>query len=234
MKKPTKIIGILGGAGPAATANFFSDIVSISQKVYLAEQDTDFPVCYLYNMPMEGFDETGFSNPDLIKKQLIEGVKKIENWGADFIVIPCNTVHYFVEDMRSVLSIPILSIIESTVKEIKKIGYKKIGILSSASTRNLSLYEKSLKENGFETIITTNDEQKILDNIVLSVMSGGQSKKEIDLMNNIIKRMKNEGAESIILGCTELPLAITQKDSLLPLLNTIYILAKSTVDYSYN
>ena len=133
--KPQKIIGILGGAGPLATAKFFSDVISICQTKYKAEQDTDFPIVYLYNMPMDGFDETGFSNPDLVKEQLICGVKKLESWGADFVVLPCNTIHHFVNEMRNEISIPIISIIESTISVVKNSGFNKIGVLSSASTR---------------------------------------------------------------------------------------------------
>lgn len=227
-----KIIGILGGMGPAATASFFADIIKISQQKYGAEQDTDFPKIYLYNTALEGFNETGFEKPDLVKKQLIDDVKKIEGWGADFIVMPCNTVHYFVNDLRESINIPIISIIESTISELKKLGYKKVGIVSSSSTRNLCLYEEKLKKENIDCLIANNDEQKLLDGVILTVMAGEQSEQEKNILKNIIKRMKNDGAETVILGCTELPLAIADNEGDLPLLNTIKILAEYTVDYS--
>ena len=143
IKKPTNKIGVLGGAGPGATANFFSDLVSICQDKYEARQDTEFPEIFLYNMPMEGFNETGFADQGLVKNQLINGVQKLENWGADFIVLPCNTVHFFTKEMRDSIKIPLISIIESTVKELKKKNIKTVGILSSHSTRDLELYKKA-------------------------------------------------------------------------------------------
>ncbi len=233
MDKPKKIIGILGGMGPLATVNFFADVISICQKKYNAEQDTDYPKIYLYDTALEGFNETGFEKPELVKEQLINDTKKLENWGADFIVIPCNTVHYFIEDMEKNLKIPIISIVDSTIEQIKKNNYNKIGVLSSASSRELGLYEKKLNSEAFKAIVTTVEEQRFLNSVVLSVMSGNQGENERKGMQKVINRMKDSGADAIVLGCTELSLAISDKDSSLPLFNTIHILAEAAVDYSY-
>lgn len=229
-----KIIGILGGMGPAATATFFDDIVKITQNKYGAEQDTDFSKIYLYNTALEGFNETGFEKPDIVKKQLINDVKKLESWGVDFIVIPCNTVHYFIKELRDSINIPIISIIEATISEVKNMQYKKVGVISSSSTRHLGLYKEKLVNENIDYIIATDDEQKLLDRVILSVMTGKQGKNENEIIKNIINRMKNDSAEAIILGCTELPLAIIPSESSLPLLNTIAILAGNTVDFSRN
>ena len=232
-KKPNKVIGILGGAGPAATANFFTDLINIAQNKYGAEQDTDFPEVILYNMPMDGFNETGFSNPDLVKNQLIKGVKKLEKWGASFIVLPCNTVHFYIEEMRNSISIPIISIIESTTNEITKTDIKKVGILSSRSTRDLNLYKNIFEDKNIDVLIADDDEQNDLDGVVLKVMSGNQNNSEKDKINKINSRMTDEGAKCIVLGCTEIPMAINQNDTDIKLLNTIRILAEYTVDEAY-
>ena len=232
-KKPNKVIGILGGAGPSATANFFTDLINIAQNKYGAEQDTDFPKIILYNMPMDGFNETGFSDPDLVKNQLIEGVKKLEKWGANFIVIPCNTVHFYIKEMRDSVSIPIISIIESTIDEIEKTDIKKLGILSSRSTRDLNLYKNIFEGKNFDVLIPNDSEQNNLDDVVLKVMSGNQSDLEKNIINKINSRMTDEGAKCIVLGCTEIPLAINQNDTNIKLLNTIRILAEHTINEAY-
>lgn len=231
--KPQKIIGILGGAGPLATAKFFSDIIAICQTKYKAEQDTDFPKIYLYNMPMDGFDETGFANPLLVKNQLVHGVKTLESWGADFIVLPCNTIHYFIKEMRSSIKIPIISIIESTIEIVENSGFKKIGILSSSSTKILGLYSDPFKNKGFNTCIPNKKEQIETDSVVLSAMGGTHGIKEIKILEKIMQKMLSKGAQGIILGCTELPLAISQKDTEIKLFNTINILAEYAVDEAY-
>lgn len=228
-----KKIGILGGAGPSSTARFFNDVIMISQNKYGAEQDTEFPEIILYNMPMHGFNETGFEDSELVKKQLIEGVQKLELWGVDFIVIPCNTIHHFIIEMRDSVKIPIISIIESTTNEIVKTSAKKIGILSSRSTRDLNLYKNAFENEKLETLIANDDEQADLDNIVLKVMSGNQSENEKNIILNINARMTNDGAECIVLGCTEIPMAIKQDDTDIKLHNTIRILAEYAVDEAY-
>jgi aspartate racemase len=231
--KPQKIIGILGGAGPLATANFFADIINICQTKYNAEQDTDFPIIYLYNMPMDGFDETGFADPELVKQQLVNGVKKLEEWGADFIVLPCNTIHYFVSEMRHAISIPIISIVESTITTVQKTGYNKIGVLSSASTRILELYKKPFEQLGLDVYTPSNADQEQTDAVVLSAMAGSQGDTEKDILTSIMQKMVASGAQGVILGCTELPLAISQADTHIPLFNTIHILAEYATDEAY-
>jgi aspartate racemase len=233
MQQPKKIIGILGGMGPAVSANFLVDVMTIAQKKYGAEQDTEFPRVYLFSTALEGFNETGFENPDTARADLVKDAKKVASWGADFLVMPCNTVHFFAEDVMQASGIPLLSIITATIDRVITAGHKKVGVVSSASTRSLGLYAKALEAKGVTPIIASDDEQKILDGIILSVMSGKQGAVEQAAMVSIIERMKNEGAESIILGCTELPLAIDLNQSPLPVWNTISILAEKAVDESY-
>ena len=233
IRRPKKTIGILGGSGPLATSNFFSDVIAVCQEKYGAEQDTDFPKIYLSNIGLNGFDETGFKNLELVKKQLIQNTKELELWGADFIVMPCNTIHYFIHEMQKDLKIPIISILDATINKIKKTNFKKIGIISSNSTRALGLYKDKLLENGFETNEATDTEQAELDNVVLKVMSGNQGNVEKKILQDIINRMSTDKVDAVILGCTELPLAIAQQDTPIPLFNTIHILAENAVDYSY-
>jgi aspartate racemase len=184
-------------------------------------------------MPMEGFDETGFSNPESVKQQLINGVKKIENWGADFIVLPCNTVHYFLNDMQAAVSIPILSILNATIETVKNHHHTKIGILSSASTRLLELYKKPFEEHGFETVITSDEEQTAVDSVILTIMAGNHGSKELAVLKTIVQRMSQSGAQAIVLACTELPLALSQKDIDIPLFDTLNILVEHTADEAY-
>lgn len=233
-KKEFKTIGVLGGMGAAASANFYQEIVKIAQEKYNATEDTDFPPMFIYNLPLSGFGETGFLDEEAVKNQLLEGVKKMEIIGVDFIVIPCNTVHYFFNEMQQSIKIPIISILEVTAEAVQKSLYKKVGILSSRSTKEYKLYENILNQKKVDTISSTEDEQKIVDKVIGSVIAGKQNMNDIALLQQIIFRFKKEGVESVILGCTEIPLAISQKDSDIPLLSTISLLADSALAYSFN
>lgn len=231
MNKKQKTIGILGGMGPMASANLYYKIIAAAQDKYQAEQDLDFPPMIIYSMPLFGFNETGFVDPDLVKNQLIEGVKKLEKAGSDFIIIACNTVHYFYDQMQKSINIPILSVIDETVNFAKKEGFKKVGILSSESTWKLQIYQNKLAKSGIEALSVLEKQQKILNEAILNIMAGVHGKKDTRAINMIIESFIKQGAESVILGCTEIPMAIHQDDTEIPLLDSIQIIAEAALRY---
>ncbi len=229
-----KTLGVLGGIGPEASVCIYQRIVKIAQDVYGAQQDSDYPPILIYNLPLKGFDETGFVDKDLVKKQLIEGLKKLENAGSDFIVIACNTVYYFYEDMQNSINVPIVNLIEKTIDQVLNEGFKKVAILNSESTKNLKLYENMAISKGIEPVLSTDKEQEIINNIILTVMSGSNGEKEVILLKKIIDRMVSEGAEAVVLGCTELPIAIKKEDiSPLSLFDTISIAGEEVLIKAY-
>jgi aspartate racemase len=229
-----KTIGILGGMGPLASVNLYHKIIKIAQEEYHAEQDTDFPPMLIYNLPLFGFDETGFANPALVRSQLIAGVKKLKSAGSDFIIIACNTVHYFYQDMQDAIKIPIISIIEETVKVADKKGFKVVGLLSSESTNNLKIYPMILNDYKIKTLSVTNQQQKLLNEIILHVMSGMQGQADEECLKTIIDNLCKRGAQGIILGCTELSLAIRQDNVAVTLLDSTEIIAKTSLQYALN
>jgi len=212
--------------GPLASANLYYKIIKLAQEMYNAEQDTDFPPMIIYNLPLSGFDETGFTNPNLVKDQLIAGVKKLESAGSDFIIIACNTVHYYYQDMQTVIKIPIVSIIKETAKAVYEKGIKTVGLLSSESTNKLIIYQKALEDYGITTLSVTDQQQKLLNEVILHVMSGKQNESDKKCLKSIIDDLHQQGAEGIILGCTELPLVICQDDTNIVLFDSIDIIVK--------
>ena len=204
----------------------------ISQTKYGAVQDSDYPPIHIYSLPMEGFDETGIKDEELVKKQLIEGVKVLEKADSDLIIIACNTVHIFYKEMQEAVNIPIFNIVEKTFKKVNEHKYEKVGILGSESTINLKLYEDYFNNKGIETISPDRDQQKVLNSIIERVMGAHQGTEDIILLKDIIRDFVKKGAEAIILGCTELPLAINQTHTDVKLFDTIEIIVHSAVDHS--
>lgn len=232
-KKKFKTIGVLGGMGAAASADFYLKLVEIAQKKYHAQHDDDFPPIWIYNLPVVGFDETGFINPTSVKNQLISSAKKLEAAGSNFIIIPCNTVHYFFKEIQASIKIPFISILKITADTIKKAGYKKIGLLNSQSTKQYNLYETAFKKLGVLTNSTTESEQLKVNKVIGNVIGGLQGQKDIKNLNSIITRFKKEGAEAVVLGCTELPLAFSQKNCDLPVFDTTALLAEASLYHAY-
>lgn len=232
--KPKKIIGILGGMGPVASANLYHKIIQLAQDEYFAEQDIDFPQIIINSISLVGFDETGFVDSELVKKQLISGVKTLEKSGCDLIGVACNTVHLFHKEMQDNVKIPILNIIDLSTERIKKDKRKTVGLLSSESVRKLGLYKHAIEKRKINVIIVSEDEQKFINQLILDVMSGKVKESDKHQAKQIIADLKKQGADSILLGCTELPLVIKQEDYVMPIYDSTQILAEELLKIAYN
>ncbi len=232
-QKKNKTIGILGGMGPEASANLYIKMIKYTQHKYSAVQDYDYPPIIIYSLPLSGFDETGIVDKDSVKRQLIEGVKKLENAGCGLIIIGCNTVHIFYDDMQLAVKIPILNIVEETKKKILNFGYKKVGLFASESTNKTKLYQEKFAESGIEIISPNEKQQKVLNKVIERVMGGNQRIDDIIVLKDIARDyVFKQGAEAIVLGCTEIPLAINQSHTDIKLFDTTEILVQAAVDFS--
>lgn len=232
MKTPTfkKTIGILGGMGPEASANLYQNIIKTAQDLYGSQQDEDFPAMIIYNLSMGGFDESGIVDKDFVLNHLREAVKKLEAAGVDIIIIACNTVHYFYTQLQEAIKIPILNLIEETGKRVQSHQHSKIGLLSSQSTNELGLYDKAFAQFGIEVLKPSGEEQEIINQKILAVMEGKQAQADKTSVQEIIFRMKQEGAEAVVLGCTELPLIISQSDTTIAVYDSCQIIIEEVLE----
>jgi aspartate racemase len=230
--KTKKIIGVLGGMGPVSSANLYSKIIKYTQRRYNAVQDSDYPPIIIYSLPLSGFDETGIVDSELVKKQLVEGVKKLEFAKCDLVIIGCNTVHAFYDEMRSAVRIPVFNIIEETKKMVLQLGYKKVGLFASESTSKMGLYQKKFNASGIKVISPDKSQQKVLNSVIEHVMGGNQKLDDVISLKEIIENYVRQGAEAIVMGCTEIPLAINQSHTDIKLFDTTEIIVKSAVDFS--
>jgi aspartate racemase len=205
-------IGILGGMGPRASIDIYTKIIQLMSVNYNATQDIDFPPMILFSLPLVDFNEAGVINALSVKKQLIGGVRSLEAAGAEFIIIACNSVHVFIDEMRSAVSIPIISIIEEVGEYIEKNNYKKIGLITSESSNKNSIYKPLLKSIGVHTISLDHERQEAINKIILKIMTGKQNNFDKNELVSIIQYLLKKGSEAIILGCTELPILIDEYD----------------------
>jgi aspartate racemase len=233
MTKSIKTIGLLGGMGPAASAKMYADLVVLAQKKYHAVQDTDYPPMHIYSLPLVGFDETGITSADSVKIQLCDAAKTLEKAGSDFIVIACNTVHVFIDDIQSSVRVPIFSMIEETVRYIKDLGIKQLGLLSSETTRELNLYQKAFEKAGLVLFQATKQEQKEVTGIIKNVMGGKQGEKDSKVLSTLVNQLAKNGAECVVLGCTELPLAAKNLNVLIPVYDAMTILTSAALNQAY-
>jgi aspartate racemase len=170
---------------------------------------------------------------DLIKPYLRFSVRKLESAGASFIVIPCNTVHYFYDFMQESVDIPIIHMIRETAGEVagNYPDIKKVGLLATTGTIESGLYNKELEAKGFE-VLTPDDSIEI--NMVMKAVYGIKSKTDPQLNEELLaiagQHLADKGAELIVLGCTEIPLAYNPGRVDLPVVNATRVLAERAVD----
>ncbi|KPJ56881.1 hypothetical protein AMJ49_03660 [Parcubacteria bacterium DG_74_2] len=224
-----KTVGILGGMGPETTSKFYLKVIELCRlknKIY-------YPPIIINSLPIpytleKDIVEKGESEERLLPI-LIDGVKKLEQLKADFIVIPCNTVHIFIDELRKNISTPILSIVEETVAKCKIEDYKKVGILATKKAIEKKLYNKELERRNIKLIVPDLDEQQKVTRIIYKILNGNKSEENKKELLEVIQSLKSKGVEAVILGCTDLQLVINKDNSSLPLLDTVEILVEASV-----
>ncbi|OPA24258.1 hypothetical protein BHL53_14345 [Bacillus cereus] len=225
-----RFFGILGGLGPQATLNFMQSLIEKTDANkdqehmnYIAFQHATIP------------DRTAY----ILKKTevnpfpyLKEDVKKLENMKVDFIVIPCNTAHYFYNQLQNETSIPIINMINETIVYIKKAHptMKKIGVLATEGTIQSNLYQDVMEENRLNVIPTPIE---IQENINILIYNQVKKKRAINkgLYLQIINQMISLGCELIILGCTELSVINSDMESFpIPIVDAQRVLVEKTIE----
>jgi len=224
-----KTIGILGGMGPEATADLYLEIIRIFQKEYGAKYDADFPPFFIFSLPIPDVVESLEEENKLIFL-LQSGVRKLEEAGAEFIIVACNTVYAYINQMQEVIGIPLISLPRVTLQRAKENKFEKVGVLASNTSIKKLLFQTSGRLMGVEVITPTDEEQKQVTKAIMNVLSGSKNDEDRNNLLCIIKKMKQNGAQAVILGCTELPLLIRDGEACLPLFNTTKILARSAVN----
>jgi len=166
---------------------------------------------------------------------MIDAARRVERGGADFVLICTNTMHEMAEEVEASISIPLLHIADVTAERIISSGLKKVGLLGSAFTMEQDFYKGRLIDKyGLEVVIPSQIERQVVDNIIFNELCLGEIKDSSrEQIKTIMGNLVDDGARGIILGCTELPSLIKQKDCSVPLFDTTAIHAKAAVDYAF-
>jgi len=224
-----KTIGIIGGLGPETTSEFYLDIVFSCQK----KDRTARPSIIIASVPLPyKIEEDAISKNIGIERCLpflIEEAKRLEKSGADFIVMPCNSLHIFIEDIRKAVKIPVLSIIEETVKFLKKNNFNKVGIVSTSATIKNKLYENAFEANKIEYKTPDAFQQAKLGKFIFNLVTGFQKNSDREELIQIINDFEKKDVSCVVLACTDLQLLIP-KHPTLKIFDTMKIFADASVE----
>lgn len=223
-----KTVGIIGGLGPETTAEFYLDVIFSCQK----KDRTHRPPVIISSVPLpyQIEDEAIAHNKGVERclPFLMDEARRLEKAGADFIVMPCNSLHVFIQEIRSAVSIPVLSIIEETVDFLKKNGFEKVGVISTSATIKNKLYERAFEEENIQFESPNNFQQELMGKYILNLVMGMQSNKDRDGLINIINNFEDKNVDCVVLACTDLQLLIPKHPSL-NIFDTMKIFSDVTV-----
>lgn len=200
-------LGVLGGMGPMAGAAFMARLVSLTE----AERDQDHIPAVLCNdprVPDRSAARLGMGADPL--QQMLAGIHLLERAGVQLIAIPCNTAHLWFDQIHASASVPVLHIIESACDDLKRQGIArgKVGLMGTAATLKLRLYQEPLEARGYSVILPTQDETISLSVAAIELVKANRTEEAFEPAAECIRRLVGRGADAVVLGCTELPLSI--------------------------
>lgn len=201
-------IGILGGMGPMATADLFTKIIEYTP----ANIDQEHPKIIVYNNPqIPSRIDAIIRGTESPVDELIRSAKFLEQAGADFIAMPCNTAHYWYEEIQAAINIKLINMVENTARYIteKPVWDKNelIMLFATAATVKAGLYHKLFKDNEIKLLEPSIEEQNIISLAIEQVKAGNLDDNPfISRVQAIIDKYRGMGIKSFIAGCTEVPL----------------------------
>jgi aspartate racemase len=228
-----KIVGILGGMGPEATIDIFTDIVKHTK----IENDNDHLRIIIDNNPKLPSRQDailkGSENPG---PAMAITAQNIEQAGADFIILGANTAHYFYQYVKDAVNIPVLHIIDetalATINTVK--GIKKVGVLATKGAMKTGMFQDAFKEVGVTVTDVPDHILTLIHSAVFSFRAEGLNENNLAMMKKAVSFLIENGAEAIVMGCTEIPLILKNQKIEIALINPNDVIADITVKYAKN
>ena len=226
-----KTIGIIGGLTWLSTVEYYR---LLNEQVNEKEGGVSSAKIILYSVNFEEIKTLTFADDWQGISIIISGIaKKLEAAGADCILMGANTMHKIADQIQDAISIPLIHIASVTGKAIHEKKLKKVALLGTKYTMELGFYQEQLEEFGISTLLPSAEDRQYIHDAIYNEMGKNiflPSTKEKFI--DIIQQLVSEGAEGIILGCTEIPILIKQSDSSVPVFDTTLIHASAAVAFA--
>ena len=227
-----KKLGLVGGISWISTIDYYRYInEGINEKL----GGLNFAECIIYSLNFDDFQTNNTANNwDATFDLIFHACQSLKNSGAEAIVLCANTAHAVADRVEQEIQLPIIHIVTATAREIDKYGFRRVGLLGTKFTMEMEFYKNKLKEEKIEAIIPdTQEARDFIQQTIKEELGRGIFKEEtkqayISIINELIEK----GAEGIILGCTEIPMLISQKDFSVPVFDTTRIHSQAAVDFA--
>ncbi len=227
-----KTIGIIGGMSWESSAVFYK---AINQKIKVKLGDSHSAKCLMYSVDFAEIAHLQHTdNWEQLALIMIDAAQKLEKGGAHFVVLCTNTMHLLAKEIEDNISIPFIHIADTTALEIKNCSVKKVGLLGTKFTMEHDFFKaRILEKQNIKTIIPNENQREIIHSIIYEELVKGIINPESrEKFLEIIEDLIQQGAEGIILGCTEISLLITPEHTNHILFDTTEIYASKAVELS--
>jgi aspartate racemase len=222
-----KKIGLVGGISWTSTMDYYK---YINEGVNTKLGGLNFAKCIIYSL---NFGDIQAKSWDNSFELLLDACDSLKRSGVDAIALCANTAHLFADQLQEKIKLPFIHIITETALSVNKAGYKKVGLLGTKFTMEMSFYKSKLQEHGLEVMIPTAQEtrdyiqQTVKEELGKGFINPETKQKYITIINDLVA----DGAECIALGCTEIPMLINQDDFDIPIFDTTKIHSQAIVEY---
>jgi len=223
-----RVIGVLGGMGPLATADFYAKLVRLTP----ARADQDHPrVIIDSNAAIPDRTEAVFGRGPDPTSALVETAQNLERAGAELIAVPCNSAHAFLGAIRRAVSVPVLDIMDEVARAAAALPPPPTaaGLLAAEGTLRMRLYHEALAARGIGVIEPTADEETTVMDAIHAVKAGDLGSAVRAAVHRVASDLVRRGAGAVVLGCTELPLVMGAGDASVPVLDGTEILARAAL-----
>lgn len=227
-----KIIGMIGGMSWESTKEYYR---LLNERVKEKLGGLHSAECLLYSVDFAEIEKLQHAGDwEQLTEVMVDAARRVENGGAGCLIICTNTMHKMADDVQDAVSIPLLHIADAAAMEIGKKGLSKVGLLGTKFTMEQDFYAGRLKEkHGIDVVIPDEGDRNTVHDIIYDELCLGEIRKEsAETFRKIIERMRARGAQGLVLGCTEIPLLVKQKDYAFPVFDTTAIHAGYAADFA--
>ena len=221
-----KTVGVIGGMGPDATVELMRRVIAATP----AEDDADHIHMLVDNNPkvpsrLKALLEGGGENPGPVIAQMAQ---RLEQAGADFLVIPCNTAHYYHHYAQDAVEIPVWHLIQLSLQTIREhYPARRIGLLASSAVQKIALFEPFFAEAGLELVYPDDVTQEVIMRVIRAVKAGALADELLAEYNHAVAAMS--GVDAYLLGCSELSVLLDRHEQVLPVVDALQVLAEGIV-----
>lgn len=226
-----KRIGILGGMSPESTIEYYQYMV---HRYFERFGDHRYPEILIYSVHSQDYYDWPFqARWDLIAEGLSAAGRKLIDAGADFLIISTNLMHIVFDQVKENTGAPMVSLLDVVAEAILAKGFRTVGLLGAKFTMEHGYYQNGMVKKGIEVIIPEERDREYVSKVIYEELIAGKFLDESRAgYIDVIKRLVDRGAEGVILGCTEIPLLVSESDAGLPLFDTTRIHAEAALNYA--